>query len=353
MLHVTYAGGEPKPDALAGGPRNNVDAIKSDGTVVPDVLDASRFPRGVELLELRGITVGSDGRLWVVSGAQTTSQIIRFAGELVNGKHAFVDVVASGIEHRPPSSAAAYEAIVHPFAIVFPPRSSAWFVSSQDTNVVTGPLPELPTPALVPPTASYLTSTYPDGAFLPSTFVASACGNLDGAPITTTPVPLPQGLETAFEHGACEMRSDERGKLTHSVRGLAHDGALLYVADEPGNQVKAYEPSGKLAWAWPPPPQALVTIVTPVHLLHHDGHLYVGSSGTDSVVRLDLATRTSTPVATGIKTISGLARDPSGRLYVASRTHKKVYYVEPGSTTHTEYASLEDEPEFLLYVSDT
>lgn len=357
MLYVTYAGGEakPTPDALAGKPRNNVDLIKHDRTVVPDVLDTSSLPPGAKLLELRGITFGPDGRLWVVSGAQATSQILRFDGKLVNDKHAFVDVIASGTEHRPPSSAAAYEAIVHPFAIVFPPDSSAWFVSSQDTNVVTGPLPEVPTPGLIPPVASYLTSTYPNGAFLGATFVASSCGNLDGSPIETQPVPPQQGLETGFEQGVCKDHPHKRGKLTHSVRGLAHDGELLYVADEPGNQVKAYEPSGKLAWAWPPSrtPTPPVRLAAPVHLLYDGGKLTIGSSGTDSVVELDLPGRAWTVRASDIKTISGLAYDEKGRLYVASRKHKKVYSVEPGSTTPKEFVSLEDEPEFLLHVSDS
>src|SRR3954470_10719901 len=135
MLLVTYHGGTKG--------RNNIDLIAHSGFVAKKVLEHDDT---VKLDELRGLAWGPDGELWVVNGAKTTSQVLRFKGD--RGSYSLTGVAVSGAD---------YDAISHPFDIAFAPDGAEWFVSNQDTNVVAGPMPS------PPEQAPYLAGEYPQG----------------------------------------------------------------------------------------------------------------------------------------------------------------------------------------------
>ena len=79
MLYVSY---HSKP---------NVDAIGAS-SYLPNVLGAVQSPG--DLNELRGLAIGPDRLLWVVSGGKKSSQVLRFQPEAdANGQHEFVDVL--------------------------------------------------------------------------------------------------------------------------------------------------------------------------------------------------------------------------------------------------------------------
>ena len=92
-------------------------------------------------------------------------------------------------------------------------------------------------------------------------------------------VPSPLGLKVVL---------DRQGKPRHSVRGIVVHRKHLYVADEAGDVVKVFDVrSGEL--------MAHITgraLKAPVHLIMHGETLYIGASGSGSILALDL---TSTP----------------------------------------------------------
>ncbi|HET7048525.1 MAG TPA: hypothetical protein VFI54_09690 [Solirubrobacteraceae bacterium] len=339
MLYVSYRGEQKGGDASPEPPQQNLDVIDQQGYVGQNVLQTA-LPPGIALDELRGICFGADGYLWVASAAKTTSLILRFQAHASgDGVHEYKDCVAS---------TQLLDAVDHPFDIAFQPGTENWFVSNQDTNVVAGPFPAKP---LQPPfpLATYLKQTYPNGTFWEGTLIASACEvPVKHAPTIQT-VPTPQGLDGEFSK-----------KTRHSVRGLAHDGRLLYVADEQAGQVKGYDMTGKLAWTFPGAGDG-VSVSEPVHLLLAGAGLLVGSSGTEEVIHVTpagAATTTATVLAQGVKGLSGLAVDAQGTLYAASRTDQQVYFV-PGAIPPESGAGalpppqpwgkkLDDEPEFIV-----
>lgn len=302
-LYVSYHGqtDASAPDAVASAGSANLDIIDKDGFVARNVLGPVSAP--AELKELRGLAFSGE-YLWVVSGAESASQVLRFTATMSGGVHQFVDLLTSHDE---------LASISHPFDIAFDPTTPGWFVSNQDTNVVVGPFalgtPPLPTP----PVAEYLREKFPDGSFCPGTFVASAVSSPVACQSELQLVPSPQGLEGTFTQS-----------VNHSVRGLAHDGDLLYVADEAAGAVKTYDATGALVWQFGPddkPP-----IKHPVHLLLAAGGLFIGSSGNDTLVFLVLPERRkAVVVADKIKDLSGMAIDATGRLYYASRSEQRVY----------------------------
>jgi hypothetical protein len=147
---------------------------------------------------------------------------------------------------------------------------------------------------------------------------------------------------------------DKRGKPRHSVRGIVVHRKHLYVADEAGDAVKIFNvKSGEL--------MAHVTgraLEAPVHLILHGETLYIGASGSGSILALDL---TSTPPCGKLKARvvidgkldapSGFAVGPDGDLYVAERKKQRVRrFSSKGKKKGTFIDDLPDMPEFLLYV---
>ena len=232
-------------------------------------------------------------------------------------------------------------AMVHPFDVELGDDGRI-YVSSQDTNTVVSLVPETRKPA---PVAAHLRKQYPNGNFLPGTLVASSHGSLpEYGDRTSLDVPPPLGLRVVL---------DEKGKPRHSVRGIVVHRKHLYVADEAGDAVKVFNvESGELL--------AHITggrLKAPVHLILHGETLYIGASGTGSILALDL-----TPPPTGELTArvvidgkldapSGFGVGPDGDLYVAERKKQRVRrFSSDGKKEGTFIHNLPDMPEFLVYV---
>ena len=233
-------------------------------------------------------------------------------------------------------------AMVHPFDVELGDDGRI-YVSCQDTNTVVALVPDSRKPALV---AAHLRKHYPNGKFLPGTLVASSQGSLpEYGDRTPLDVPSPLGLKVVL---------DKRGKPRHSVRGIVVHRKHLYVADEAGDAVKVFNvKSGEL--------MAHIkgrALKAPVHLILHGETLYIGASGTGSILALDL---TSTPPSGKLKARvvidgkldapSGFAVGPDGDLYVAERKKQRVRrFSSKGKKKGTFIDGLPDMPEFLVYV---
>jgi hypothetical protein len=233
-------------------------------------------------------------------------------------------------------------AMVHPFDVELGDDGRI-YISCQDTNTVVSLVPQTRKPA---PVAAHLRKQYPNGNFLPGTLVASSHGRLPMyGEHTPLDVPAPLGLRVVL---------DKRGKPRHSVRGIIVHKKHLYVADEAGDSVKVFDvKSGELI--------ARITgraLIAPVHLILHGETLYIGASGSGSILALDL---TSTPPKGEIKARvvidgkldapSGFAIGPDGDLYVAERKKQRVRrFSSKGKKKGTFIDDLPDMPEFLVYV---
>ncbi len=95
----------------------------------------------------------------------------------------------------------------------------------------------------------------------------------------------------------------------------------------------------------------------PVHLVLHDETLYIGASGTGSVLALDLATPPSGEIKARVvideklDAPSGFAIGPDGDFYVAERKKQRVRrFSSKGKKKGTFIDDLPDMPEFLVYV---
>ena len=233
-------------------------------------------------------------------------------------------------------------AMVHPFDVELGDDGRI-YVSCQDTNTVVALVPESRKPA---PVAAHLRKHYPNGKFLPGTLVASSQGSLpEYGDRASFDVPAPLGLKVVL---------DKRGKPRHSVRGIVVHRKHLYVADEAADAVKVFDVrSGEL--------MAHIkgrALKAPVHLILHGETLYIGASGTGSILALDL---TSTPPSGKLKARvvidgkldapSGFAVGPDGDLYVAERKKQRVRrFSSKGKKKGTFIDGLPDMPEFLVYV---
>ncbi len=232
-------------------------------------------------------------------------------------------------------------AMVHPFDVELGDDGRI-YVSSQDTNTVVSLVSETRQPA---PVAAHLRKHYPDGKFLPGTLVASSQGSLpEYGDRTSLDVPPPLGLRVVL---------DQHGNPRHSVRGIVVHRKHLYVADEAGDAVKVFNvQSGELL--------AHITgrtLKAPVHLILHGETLYIGASGTGSILALDLTTPPSGELKARVvidgklDTPSGFAVGPDGDLYVAERKKLRVRrFSSEGKKKGTFINHLPDMPEFLVYV---
>ena len=90
-----------------------------------------------------------------------------------------------------------------------------------------------------------------------------------------------------------------------------------------------------------------------------DRHLYLTSSGDDSVVRVDISNgipkgtvAPETFIHKLLRNISGIAFDGSGNFYAAERKDKKVLVFPPdGSGNGKDFIKyLPDNPEFIKFV---
>jgi hypothetical protein len=312
MLFVTLHGGKPERDPH----KNNVHAYDRDGNkITSSVLDESE---GVILNELRGVYLAGK-YLYVANANKTQNSVLCYEG---SGTHySFVSRFASNQTCK---------GILHPFDLAFDGLGYC-YLSSQDTNVVTrlyvSDDGRIGRPA---PVAAALP---PSGKFLAGTFVASSDGNLSKP--ATTPVTSPAGLA----YSAVEAKK-------HSVRGVVWANGRLYVADQPSGTVKIYDITGKYVGQ-------SNEVESPVHLIVHNGSLYV--SGGDQVLTTRLPSSPDKFVLRAISTVKvknscGMTFGNSGNLYVASRTQRKILKFDPNFKPMKFNCDLPDDPEFLLHV---
>ncbi len=235
-------------------------------------------------------------------------------------------------------------AMVHPFDVELGDDGHI-YISCQDTNTVVALAPEARKPALV---AAHLRKQYPKGKFLPGTLVASSKGSLpEYGDRTSLDVPPPLGLRVVL---------DKRGKPRHSVRGIVVYRKHLYVADEAGDVVKVFSvKSGEL--------MAHITgraLEAPVHLVLHGETLYIGASGSGSILALDLTfapprgkLKARVVIDRKLDAPSGFAVGPDGDFYVAERKKQRVRrFSSKGKKKGTFINGLPDMPEFLVHVPD-
>jgi hypothetical protein len=233
-------------------------------------------------------------------------------------------------------------AMVHPFDVELGDDGRI-YVSCQDTNTVVSLVPETRKPASV---AAHLRKHYPKAKFLPGTLVASSHGSLpEYGDKATLDVPAPLGLKVVL---------DKRGKPRHSVRGIVVHRKHLYVADEAADLVKVFNvQSGEL--------MAHITgrsLEAPVHLILQGETLYIGASGTGSILALDLTSKPPRGTLNARVVIdekldapSGFAIGPDGDFYVAERKKQRVRrFSSKGKKKGTFIDNLPDMPEFLVYV---
>jgi hypothetical protein len=310
---------------------DNIGVFEDDGSPRkkhPLLLDAS--PTAHPLHIARGFALVGDD-LYIANAWRKDSHIARYHRH--DDTFRFEEVLAKTEQ---------VAAMVHPFDVELGDDGRV-YVSCQDTNTVVSLVTETREPA---PVAAHLRKHYPDGKFLPGTLVASSRGSLpeygDRPPLD---VPAPLGLKVVL---------DKFGKPRHSVRGIVVHRKHLYVADEAADAVKVFNmQSGEL--------MARVTgqaLKAPVHLLLHGETLYIGASGSGSILAMDL---TSTPpkgelgarvVIDGkLDSPSGFAVGPDTDLYVAERKKQRVRrFSSQGKKKGTFIDNLPDMPEFLVYV---
>jgi DNA-binding beta-propeller fold protein YncE len=294
MLLITFHGA---PQTVMAYPDHGGDPIVPKG-----ILD----PPPSNHVELRGLALVEPGVLWIVNGGQSASEILRYVG--------------SGTSYTPGRTVISYEkgsateALWHPFDFTFDPDGSTTYVSNQDTDVVARykhdadfkTLTELP-----------VNPKLPSGHYLRSTFVASSCGDLPGVE-PTKPVPEAEG-GLGFDL--------EGGKLQHSVRGVLWTNNVLYVADEPGDAVRAYDHEGNYHPAKP----GEATLTAPVHLAPIGDDLLVSAAGGVFVSDLHAAdpAKLDFKQIIALKGAAGTAYDPKKQLlYVANRDKATIHVYE-------------------------
>jgi len=310
---------------------DNIGVFEDDGSprkLHPLLLDSS--PSAHPLHIARGFALLDDD-LYIANAWRQDSHIARYHRH--GDTFRFEEVLAKTEQ---------IAAMVHPFDVELGDDGRI-YVSCQDTNTVVSLVPKTRKPA---PVAAHLRKQYPRGKFLPGTLVASSHGSLpEYGERTSLDVPSPLGLKVVL---------DKRGKPRHSVRGIIVHRKHLYVADEAGDAVKVFNVrSGELMAHI-----AGKALKAPVHLILHGETLYIGASGTGSILALDL---TSTPPSGKLKARlvidgkldapSGFAVGPDGDLYVAERKKQRVQrFSSNGNKKGTFIDGLPDMPEFLAYV---
>jgi hypothetical protein len=313
-------------------PINNVYALSPSGdTVSTQVLDP-----GQTYDELRGMAFGPDGLLYVCQAHKTESKILAFAAT-ANGSHtrAFEGVFAAG---------SSSPGLLHPYQPIFDADGNL-YVSSQDTNVVTGYYgPKSTAPGKEMPLSTFLQAQYPTGTFNSGTFVPAESAD-PGVP-TFTSVPGHLGGLALTSNGS-----------THSVRGIAFDNSgRLYVADEAKDRVNVYDRDGNLLGEISQSNNH--SIQNPVALWFdgNRGLVYIGSPGNGRIFTYDV---TSSGFQANslindddrLDKVSGITVDPDGNIYTCSRETCDIYQWSPGGSLLGTFAKgFNDTPEQIIPV---
>ena len=341
-------------------PINNVYALSPKGeTVSKAVLDPGKAP----YQELRGMSFGPDGNLYVAQAYKKASVILKFSGRPPKGS----STLRYMGEFVTPSASAG---LSHPYQSAFNADGDL-FVSSQDTNVVTafqGPKSALSGKTM--PNSKFLTKRYAGGTFNPGTF----------APAHTAKPEAPSFTSVATDQGGLTFKTlpsnptegaDKSGTGgTHSVRGVAFDKAgNLYVADEGNDRVAVFDTDGKLVGVITGSKNHFLS--TPVALCF-DGSktLYIGSPGNRSLFSYDVSRMKKNDFkaqvfvfgAKELEKLSGVAVDSDGIIYSGQReikkqsndqkqfSGKKIYKWSSKGTPSAFAGPFEDSPEQIVAV---
>lgn len=341
MFYITFHGGR------VGTAINNVHVYDLiDGQPVCLTTAALQTPPGSPVLsELRDLVFGPSGHLFVINGYKNASQVLCYSAiPDADHRHAYQGIYAD---------ARVSDGIVHPFALAFDGRDNG-YLSSQDSNVVT---------ALKPPGTGKRSPALAVAAslraqkgkrFLEGTFVASSRGKLPASPARPpSNCRQPAGLAVVIAPDPSK-KHPKRTKVAHSVRDVLVYGNSLYVADEPGNAVKIYDlAEGKTQGQLQGQIADAQFLRAPVHLLAHGDDLYIGSSGTDTILQYHFGSGELKTVVRGVRTISGMCFDAAGNFYVASRDDKAIYCCGADFGPPQAFISgLQDNPEFVVYTEN-
>ena len=347
------------------GKLQNVGAFASDGSSLGDVL-----ANGGPFDEIRGLAVDAHGRLYVANAYKKGSAVDVFSAT-INADGFSRDFLGTLIT---PATTAA---LLHPYGLAF--DGDNLFVSSQDTNVVSGyAISGKKTPkAKKLAVASYLEKLHPKGDYYGGTFVASADPVKVGKKTPPAVDPDKGGLSAsgfvakaaATEDDPPEAADEAKPaaqQARHSVRGIAFAGKRLYVADQAKDRVGIYGHKSGTFHGWidttadtSANPNALDKPVG-LAVSPADGRVYIGSPKNDAIFAYDpksaqlaLVVSTATHGAgDALKDLSGLAFTPDGTLLFGSRAQQQLYTFEASSGTVAPFgAKLDDSPECVLVIA--
>ena len=356
QVYVSFSGEQ-------GGKIQNVGALASDGSFLGDVL-----ANGGPFDELRGLAFDARGRLYVANSYKKATAVDVFSAT-VNADGFSRDVLGTLI------TPATSRALLHPYGLAF--DGDNLFVSSQDTNVVSGYAisgKQMPSAKKLP-VASYLAKLNAKGDYYGGTFVASA----DPVKVRkqTPPAVDPDkgGLSTsgfvaktaATEDNPTEAADEAKPaaqQARHSVRGIAFAGKRLYVADQAKSRVGVYGHKTGTFHGWidaaadtSANPNALDMPVG-IAVSPADGRVYIGSPKNDAIFAYDpkseklelvVSSATSGVPAGALHDLSGLAFAPDGMLFFGSRSQQQLYSLDTSSGTVTAFGKkLPDAPECVL-----
>jgi hypothetical protein len=361
QVYVSYSG-------EAGSKIENVGAFASDGTPLGLVLSG-----GGPYRELRGLAVDGSGRLYVADAYKKGSAVDVFSATINADGYSrdFIDTLIT-----PKSS----KALLHPYGVAF--DDDDLFVSSQDTNVVSGyAISGKKNPSAKSlPVAAYLEKLHPKGDYYGGTFVASAQPVTVGKKTPPAVDPNDGGLSAegfdaataAQTHGTPpDVPGDAdaapaKTQTRHSVRGIVFAGKRLYVADQAADRVGIYGHRNGTFHGWisvtqdaSAKPDALDKPVG-LALSRRDGRIYIGSPKNEAIFAYDpsaqklqlVVSSASSGAGDALKDLSGLSFTPDGTLLFGSRSQQQLYSCDTSSGAVTPFgAKLDDVPECVLVVT--
>ncbi|HEX3462624.1 MAG TPA: hypothetical protein VHS78_01055 [Candidatus Elarobacter sp.] len=348
QVYVSFSG-------ETGSKIENVGALAHDGTYLGLVLN------GGTVRELRGLALDERGRLYVANAYKKSSSVEVYSatvGEDGYGREHLTTLITP----------ATSKALLHPYELAF--DGDNLFVSSQDTNVVSGYAvsgKKKPTAENLP-VAAYLRKLNPKGDYYGATFVASAEPVPIGKKTPPAVDPKDGGLSlTGFDPATAatddtppeapdEAQPAEK-QARHSVRGIAFAGKRLYVCDQAANRVGIYGHRNGTFHGWIGENE----LAAPVGLAvsPSDGRIFIGSPKNDSIYAYDpssgaldlVASSASEKHGGALKDLSGLAFTPDGTLLFGSRSNQQIYALDVSDGAVAEFgAQLGDAPECLLVV---
>jgi hypothetical protein len=357
QVYVSFSG-------ETGSEIQNVGALAPDGTFLGLVLSGGR-----DFRELRGLALDRKGRLYVANAYKKDSSVDVFSAT-INGDGYSRNHLGTLI------TPATSKALLHPYGLAF--DGDNLFVSSQDTNVVSGYAiggGKVPTAKKLP-VAPYLEKLHPEGDYYGGTFVASAQPVPVGKKTPPAVDPSDGGLSAAGFDPATAATSDKppeavdealsaQKQARHSVRGIAVCGKRLYVADQAKSRIGIYGHKKGTFHGWidktddtGAAPDALDMPVGVVP--GPDGRIFIGSPKNEAIFAYDPAAGKLSLVVSSesggdaghaLKDLSGLAFTPDGTLLFGSRKHQQLYGFDMTTGDITPFGkALDDAPECLLVV---